>query len=182
MAAKPDASAMPAGCQPRWPGWTESTMSPSTVAAVVRVATRLSGSSVGRTESSSVLSSFGPADRSTAYHSRVVAMCATTCRTVQSISGIFSSQSRSRVMVRNLVQARADCRRLDPSIGSFWPEVPVGVPAGLDALGFAGHLRVLRRVRQVTFAAIGQVPLGHFQQRLDRVGPLVEGGVRVADP
>src|SRR5690606_20532896 len=55
----------------------------------------------------------------------------------------------------------------------------VGVPGRLDPLGLPRHLRVLRRVRQVTLAVAG-VPLRPLQQRGDVPRVVVDAGVRVA--
>src|SRR5918994_5301670 len=55
----------------------------------------------------------------------------------------------------------------------------IPVLAGLHALGLSGHLRVVRRVRQVAEPP-GFVLCGHLEQRFEGVVDLVDRGVRVA--
>ena len=93
MAANPDASACPIGCQPRAPAGLASITRASTVATTPIVLTRSALAVPGRTRSSIVSSRRSPAARSLAYQRVPSAMWLTASATVQSISGMGRVQS-----------------------------------------------------------------------------------------
>jgi hypothetical protein len=133
MAANPEASASPCGCQPRAPGGEASITRASTVAKVpiTRISSALAVS--GGTRSSIVSCRSWPAARSVAYHRVPSAMWMTAWATVQSISGIGLVQSRSSAAPSSAWHSPAASSTSPPSTVPFSPTPRPA--AGLTAAG-----------------------------------------------
>ena len=121
MAANPDASARPNGCQPRAPGGLASTTRASTVAKEPMVRTSSAGVVSGGTRSSIVSSRSGPAARSVAYQRVPSAMWVTAWATVKSRWGSLAVQSRSVAAPSRAWHAPAAWSTCPPSMAPSSP-------------------------------------------------------------
>src|ERR1700733_12577849 len=116
MAAKPEASAAPAGWKPLMPSGAASTEAAQTLAALRRLTISASLAAPARTLRSKAASSPGPPHRSSAYHNGPLAACASTDATVWSRPGTAPFQSASTCGTKKLRHSASAARTSSPVI------------------------------------------------------------------